>query len=158
MFRKITPFLGAIIIIAGFFYSCGNKVDTTLQGKSFVTEGWVDDDTFRVSAVGSWPERAKDKNPIVKRTLACEAALVMAQKMVVEKLVGASLEGTSGVVDGEAAGLAVKKKFGGYIRGGSVVKKTITPEYYCEVVYEIKAKNLKQRVKELVEKYVKNLK
>jgi hypothetical protein len=154
---KIYLALGFVFMLF-FAYSCGNKVDTTLEGKTYKTEGWIDDDTFRVSAVGSWPERAKDKNPIVKRNLACEAALVIAQKVVVEKLVGASVEGTSGVVDGESAGLAIKKKFGGYIRGGSVVQKTITKEYYCEVVYEIKAKNLKQRVKELVEKYIKNLK
>jgi hypothetical protein len=142
-FHKKYLVLIAAVSIAAFVSSCGGTTDKIVKGKTFKTEGWVNDDTFRVTALGA---PAVDAKGMVKRkTQAREAALIMAQKRVIEKMVGAEIKGASAVKDGESAGVVVTKEFSGMVKGGTIVEETFDEEDNCEVVYELYSKGLKKK-------------
>ena len=71
----------------------------------------------------------------------------MAQKTILEKFKGARIQGASGAADGELTGIAIAKEFGGMVKGGSVIQVTYDKETQdCEIVYEVKGRNLKKQV------------
>ena len=80
-----------------------------------------------------------------RRTQAEEAALLAAQKRVIEKLVGADISGASGSKDGESTGLAIVKEFEGHVKGGTIVRKDFNENDDCELTYRIHAKNLRKK-------------
>ncbi|HNR89908.1 MAG TPA: hypothetical protein PKM65_16340 [Spirochaetota bacterium] len=135
----------AVIVACAFaFTACGQTIGGQIKGDKFVTEGWVDDNTFRTTATGV-PKKGLT-NKTQRRLTAREAALLYAQKTVLEKFKGARIEGASGMADGASTGIAIAKEFGGLVRGGSVQKETYNDGDECEVVYEITAPGLKKRV------------
>ncbi|MDH4262416.1 MAG: hypothetical protein OEV78_05150 [Spirochaetia bacterium] len=142
-FRKNSVVLMVAVSIAAFISSCGETTDKMVKGKTYKTQGWMDDDTFRVTALGAPSPNAQGM--VKRKTQAREAALTMAQKLVVEKMIGAEIKGASAVKDGESAGVVVTKEFQGMIKGGSIVEETFDEEDNCEVVYEIHAKGLKKK-------------
>lgn len=126
------------------FISCGPKEGGLVKGDSYVTEGWVDDNTFRVTATGV-PKRGLT-NQIQRKGTAKEAALIMAQKRIIEKFKGAAVEGAAGAADYESTGVAVAKEFKGFVRGGSIIKETYDKDDNCEIIYQVERKNLKKQV------------
>ena len=108
----------------------------------YVTERWLDDDTFQVRAIGA--PNPKAKGLVRRRTQSEEAALLSAQKRVIELLVGASVSGASGSDSGESTGVVLTKELQGVIKGGAIVKKTFDPSDNCEIVYRIHASGLKE--------------
>ncbi len=117
-----------------------------VKGKTYKTEKWVDNDTFRVYTVGVAKEGVPTKTQ--RQITAREAALIAAQKMILEKFKNIRMEGASGSVDGASTGIAISKEFGGLVRGGSIVSETYDPETDdCGIWYEIKAPGLKKKVK-----------
>lgn len=144
MYKKLLVLL-MITSFAAVAISCGGTSKSQIKGgETFVTEGWVDDNTFRVKAVGV-PKKGLT-NKYQRRGTAKEAALIMAQKRIIEKFVGARLEGASGASDYESTGVAVAKEFGGVVKGGSIVKETYDEDQNCEVVYQVERKGLKKTV------------
>ncbi|MDH5719967.1 MAG: hypothetical protein OEZ13_05015 [Spirochaetia bacterium] len=133
--------LSAFMLFSG---ACGGTQESQLDGDSYTTEGWLDDDTFQVVALGA---PAPDAKGLVKRkTQAKEAALLSAQKRVVELFVGARIAGASGSDSGESTGIAITKEFEGLVKGGEIAKITYDEEHNCEIVYRVRAENLKDRV------------
>ena len=116
----------------------------------YETEGWLDDDTFQVRAIGA-PSR-KAKGFVKRRTQSEEAALMSAQKRVVELLVGADVRGASGSQDGEATGIVITKEFEGFLKGGAIIRKSFDPNDNCEIVYRIHADGLKDQAESLAKK------
>ena len=47
----------------------------------------------------------------------------------------------------ETTGIAVSSEVEGFVRGGSIIKETYNEEYDCEIVYEVRAQNLKKMVR-----------
>lgn len=146
--RTSISFLLASLLIAGLTFSgCSKKLGGGLDGdtQTVVTEGWIDDNTFRTTAMGV--PKATETNKTKRKIQSKEAAILMAQKTVLEKFKGARLQGASGAADGELTGIAIAKEFGGMVKGGSVIKVSWNKQdQSCEVVYEVKARNLKKRV------------
>jgi len=132
-----------IAMLIGAFASSCETSDSMIKGKKYKTEGWVDDNTFRVTALGA--PAADAKGMVKRKTQAREAALIMAQKRVLEKMIGAELKGASAVKDGESVGVVVTKEFQGMVKGGSILEETFDEDDNCEVVYEITGRGLKKK-------------
>ncbi len=139
-------FVMTLLLTIGLaFTSCaGGGLGGTIKGESFKSEGWVDDNTFRVIGTGAPKDGLTNK--VQRKGTAKEAAIIVAQKAMVEKFVGARIDAAAGMADYKSTGIAVAKEFSGTIKGGSVVKETYDEEENCEVVYELKAKGLKKKV------------
>lgn len=137
-------FTGIAVVTAVAFFACAPGKSQIKDGESFISEGWVDDNTFRVTAVGVPKEGLTNKYQ--RRGTAKEAALIMAQKRVIEKFVGARVEGAAGAADMASTGIAVRKEFAGFVRGGTIVKETYDEDQNCEVVYQVEKKGLKKEV------------
>ncbi|MCP4131035.1 MAG: hypothetical protein GY754_08655 [bacterium] len=110
-----------------------------------LTDGWVDEDTYRASSIGM-PRRGL-QNLHQQRESAKEAAILNAQKRILERFTSAPLEGAGAMSDVWGSyGLAVAKEFGGFVKGGSVIREKYDKEQNCEIVYEVKMKGLRKRV------------
>src|SRR4030067_128115 len=138
----------ALILSAGALIaltSCGGpKIGGPVEGETFTTEGWVDDDTFRLAAAGI---AKKDlKNIIQRKEASKRAAILNAQYQVIEKFKGSKIEGASGMENFEMTGIAVAQELKAVAKGGSVKKVTWDDEQNCEVIYEVRAKGLKKKV------------
>jgi len=125
--------------------SCtGGSLGGTIEGKSYKTEGWIDDNTFRTIGMGA---PAKDEtDPFVRKAMSKEAATIDAQVKIIEKFTGAKVQGAAGVKNFRLTGFAAAKEIEGAIKGGSVYKVKWDEGQNCEVVYEVKAKGLKKKV------------
>ena len=135
----------AVITVMFAYVACGGgSMGGQIEGESFVTEGWIGDDIFRVTATGVPKEGLT--NEVQKKGTAKEAALIMAQKRIIEKFVGARLEGAAGSADYASTGIAVSKEFGGLVKGGTIVKTTYDEDSNAEIVYQIESKGLRKRV------------
>ncbi len=136
-------FLAALILMVPAF-QCGTS-SSMLEGdtKSYESEGWIDDQTFQVRALGV--PREGETNTTKRKIQSKEAATLSAQARVIELMIGAKVQGATGSMDGESTGIALTKEFEGMIRGGSIVKTTYDEEQNCEVVYRVQAKGLKKR-------------
>ncbi len=130
----------------------GAKDRSMLKGETqdFITEGWLDDNTFQVRAIGA--PNPKARGFVRRRTQSEESALLAAQKRVVELMVGAQITGASGSDSGESTGIAITKEFEGHVKGGSILKKTFDQDDNCEIVYRIHAKGLKKMAETAVKK------
>jgi len=134
-----------VLAVMVVYTACGSgSMGGQVKGDSFVSEGWVGDDIFRVTSTGVPKEGLT--NEIQKKGTAQEAALIMAQKRIIEKFVGAKLEGAAGAADYASTGIAVSKEFGGMVKGGTIVKTTYDEDCNAEIIYQIESKGLKKRV------------
>jgi len=139
----------ALVLTMGLafaFTSCGaGKIGGQVEGDSFATERWVDDNTFQLAASGVANSKLKDKT--ARRESAKRAAILNAQYQVLEKFKGSKIEGAAGMSDFENTGIAIAQEVEGVVKGGSVKKATFDPDTdACEIIYEVKAKGLKKKV------------
>lgn len=138
------------LVVFVFCVSCfGDLVKTTqnkgyITGETFISEGWVDDNTFRVMAIGFSKESISNK--LQRRITSKESASMAAQKIVVERFKGMRISGSSSSKEGIITEMLIKKQFDGVIRGGAIVKETYDEADNCEIVYEITSPGLKERV------------
>jgi len=127
------------------FTSCGGKkIGGTVKGETFKTEGWMDEDTYRISAAGVAKQTLKNK--VARRESARRAAILNAQYQVLEKFKGSKIEGAAGMADFELTGIAIAQEIQGVVKGGSVTSVTYDDEDNAEIIYEVKAKGLKKKV------------
>ncbi len=134
----------AVAFAGSLMVACGPKEGGQVKGESFKSEGWVDVNTFRVISTGV--PKAGLVNKIQRRGTAKEAAIIMAEKRIIEKFVGARLEGASGAADYASTGVAVAKEFSGVVKGGTIVKETYDDDDNCEIIYQVEKKGLKKEV------------
>lgn len=132
--------------LMAFLTGCSSDpgTETYVEGEDYVTEGFLDDETFQVVAEGTWPDELANARKIIKRNRAKEGALLKAQTRVMELFKGYALKAKSGAESGVGLGEVAIKKIEGYGRGGSIVKTTYDEEDNCSVVYRLHAGNLKQ--------------
>ncbi len=132
-------------VLAMTLSSCGgSRIGGTVEGQSYKTEGWIDENTYRIAAAGV-PKRTLT-NKIQRRESAKRAAILNAQYQVLEKFKGSKIEGAAGMSDFEMTGMAVAQEVQGVVKGGSVTKVTYDAEDNCEIIYEVKANGLKKKV------------
>jgi len=151
MKTKIT--ILAMVATLAMMISCRSASNRSMLGdntKDYVTEGWLNKDTFQVRAIGAPNPDSKGK--VRRMTQAKEAALLAAQKRVIELLVGATISGASGSDSGESTGVAITKEFEGVIKGGAIVKTSYDEELNAEITYRIHAKGLKKQASSMAKK------
>ena len=138
-------YLALVLIVSTAFISCGPRGQGGMvKGEEFKSEGWITPDIFRVTATGV--PKPGLTNKIQRRGTAKEAALIMGQKRILEKFVGARIEGAAGSADYASTGIAIAKEFGGTVKGGTIVKETYDEEDNCELIYQIEKKGLRASV------------
>ncbi len=141
-------FIFALIITAGLaltLISCsGKKIGGTVEGESYTTEGWIDDDTYQLAAAGV-PTKTLT-NVVQRKEASKRAAILNAQYQVIEKFKGSKIEGASGMENFEMTGIAVAQELKAIAKGGSVKKVTWDDEQNCEIIYVVHAKGLKKKV------------
>ncbi len=122
----------------------GKQIGGQIEGENYVTEGWIDENTFRLAAMGV-PKRTLT-NKVARRESAKRAAILNAQYQILEKFKGSNIEGASGMSDFEMTGIAIAQEIQGVVKGGSVRKVTYDADDNCEIIYEVRAKDLKRKV------------
>jgi hypothetical protein len=133
-----------VLMVAVAFTSCTAGMGGQVKGDSYVTEGWASADIFRVTATGA--PKPGLTNKIQRQGTAKEAAQIMAEKRIIEKFVGARLEGAAGAADYASTGVAVAKEFSGTVKGGTILKATYDKDDNCEIIYQVEKKGLKASV------------
>ncbi len=135
-----------VVMTLAALSGCGGEVgtDTYIKGEDFVTEGFLDDDTFQVVAEGTWPEEDANARKVIRRNKAKEGAILKAQTRCMELFKGYSLKAKGGAESGVGLGEVALKTIEGYGRGGSLVKTTFDEEDNCSVVFRVHAKGLKK--------------
>lgn len=126
--------------------SCGGGQIGRMEGKSYRSGVWVDENTFRIAAQGAYPE--DESNPIVKQEMARRAAIMNAKYQVLEKFAGAKFQGAAGMKNFRTSGIAAAEEVAGTIAGGNVYSEKFN-EHGCEVVYEVKSPGLKTKVTQI---------
>jgi hypothetical protein len=127
------------------FGNCGPKKTMIKNGETYVDmEGWIDADTYQVKALGFAKDDTTD--PLKRKYESRRAAQLNAEARIVEKLVGANVEGKTATEDGTLLGEVIKKSFEGEIKGGKIVQETYDKDTQaCEISYQVSAKGLKKR-------------
>ncbi len=142
---KVLVIIAALSLVIMMF-GCKKKVGSNVkvvEGRESIVEGWVDDETWRTTAFGQ--ARADATSTAVRAESSKNAALVMAQKRAQEFFTETWVEATSGAVDGESMGSAVRTHVQGLAKGGSIVSATWNDDHSeCQLVYEVAGKNLKK--------------
>jgi len=138
--------LSMVVVLFAFIMACGSEpgTDTYVKGEDYVTEGFLDDDTFQVVAEGTWPDELANARQVIKRNRAKEGALLKAQTRVMEMFKGYALKAKGGAESGVGLGEVALKNIEGYGKGGSIVKTTYDEEDNCSVVYRVHANGLKK--------------
>jgi len=130
---------------AATLISCkSGSVSDSEKTKKLKSEGWIDDNTFRITASG--PPRKTVSNPVALKASARESAILMAQKMIIEKFRGARIQSCSGMADFELTGVAFVREFNEIIKNGKIIVIKWDDDSNCEILYEVKALGLKKRV------------
>jgi hypothetical protein len=127
-----------ILLVPVIAASCG-------RGRSeFNTEGWIDDNTYRVVQVGE-PD-AKLQTSEKRRESARQAAIMKAQRRIVEAFT--KLYAAKDADDGQrgARWNDVTSPVRISAAGGVVVSAVYDDNDYCEILYELKRKNLRKKV------------
>lgn len=150
--QKYGIVLATLVVVAFSAIGCksGASRSQLEDGKTFISEGWLDDNTLQVKALGA--PAADAKGFVKRRTQAKSAALIMAQKRFVEMCVGSELKGAAGALDGESTGVAVSTEFEGFIRGGKIINTTYDQDDNAEVLFRVQGSGLKKKCSAMAEK------
>ena len=129
-----------------FAWGCaGIQQSWIKKGDVYRTEGWLDNNTYQVHGVGIPPENIANK--IQRRALAKEAALMDAQKQVIESMHGYMLKGKSAADMNQIKSNTVYKEVGAMAKGGRIVQVTFGQDNdECDLVYQVSQKGLKKKM------------
>ena len=108
----------------------------------FITDGWMDDNTYRISATGE-PKNGIS-SIIQKKISAKDAAVKAAQISLIEKLKGEE-HNIPVRVDEYYSGINPEAdELQTVIKKGRIIKETYNEQMVCEIVYEIHSPGLKK--------------
>lgn len=124
--------------------NCQRSVTKSVEEQD--KQGWIDMDTYRVIAIGNPSPKFKDVEK--RKASAKHAAILNAQYQILETFKGAKIEGATGIMSDEYyySLYNTQREIEDYVRGGQVIRETYDAEQNCEIMYEVRAKNLKKRV------------
>ena len=139
----IILFAGSVIAITAC--SSSGKLGGMVEGESYNTEGWIDDNTIRV--VGAGIPMKDSTNPVQRKKTAIKAAQLDATYTIIEKFCGSKVEGAAGMKNYELTGIAVSQELKATLKTGTVKKVTCDEDQNCEVIYEVTSPGLKKKMK-----------
>jgi hypothetical protein len=144
--KKLSVVMALLALVFSLaLVSCGPKKSMIKNGTTYEgQEGWINEDTLQIIALGFAPDDVTDPNQRMYQ--AQRAAQLNAEARVVEKLVGANVEGKTATENGVLLSEVIKKDFAGMIKGGVIVRKTFDNKTQaCEITYQVSAKGLKKK-------------
>ena len=138
-------FLGLLILSltapAASLVSCKSGGKSIVQKDVWHTEGWYDEDTYRIYSSGMPKDGLTNK--IQRKGTARESAILLAQKNIMEKFKPVRSEACA---DYSLDNYTVSKELAGIIKGGTIIAERFDDEENCEIMYEVKSKGLKKIV------------
>ena len=138
----------ALVLVCGIAFTATacrtGGVGGMVEGDTYKTEGWLNNDTYQIVTIGvakktltnKWARRASSKR----------AAILNAHYQVIEKFKGSTIEGAAGMKDFEMTGIAVAQQLKATVKTGTVKRVTWNDNDDCEILYVIRQKGLKKQV------------
>jgi len=118
---------------------------------SYNTIRWVNQETLQVAGYGKLSSTDKNLNGLQERTLACKAGLLDAKAKIVIFFASMGVRGINSTVSSSEIQGKIRIKFSGTISRGNIVRKTFNSSTgECEVIYELREKNLKNKVNSFI--------
>ena len=135
--KKIIVF-SLILLVSLSFIACSSQ-----KYKKY-SEGWIDDNTYRVKVIGI--PRARLAEQHLRRATSKEYALIMAQKKILNSFFEARIGTECAACHYGPIRKAISKEFSSLVRSGSIIHETYDKDDNCEIVYELKSEGLKNQV------------
>ena len=149
--RKLA--IGAILIsLTGAVNSCycGHKCYVIQDDQyRYKQTGWIDDLTYRVLAIGSSEKHYK--NTFTRRANSKKAAILHAKYIIRNKFKQYIIEKSNSTISEKTASQIVKDNLESIISKGNVNQQLFNDIDECEILFEVKGKNLKQRLNSLAQ-------
>lgn len=122
----------------------GSRVEAK-KADVWAKEGWMDDDTYRLFAMGVPTRRLT--NMVQRKESAKRAAILEAQYRIMERFNGIRMESSCCYVLMQTQeDLQLTQEIRGHVKGGTIIATKFDEEQNCEIVYEVRMKSLKARV------------
>lgn len=119
------------------------KSGTLFQDEIWEKHGWIDNDTYLIKASGEAQKNLKDVRMFQES--AKRNAILNAQYMIKEKFQPQPMASCGGMGSYD---ISLEKEIQGIIKGGSV-KAVRYKDLTCEIIYEVRAKDLRKKVQSL---------
>lgn len=125
-----------VILAMACMFSCRSagetpvKTEKSVKADMAIPLGWIDSSTFRAMATGS----------------SRDSAVSGAQLAVIEKFITERVKLSGMNVDPKSTGVAIVNEFGSDVKSGSIIAEKLEEGGALRVIYEVKSKNLKNRV------------
>lgn len=120
------------------------KSGSSISQNVWMTEGWVDRDTYRIISFGAPGKGTTDPGEIKER--ARKNAVLNAHYTIIERFKGSRIESCGGIIDYDYLDSLIRELLP-VIKNGKIIAERYDENLNCEIVYEIKAKNLRKTVR-----------
>ena len=148
-------------LLAASTSGCRSSADSASGSEEI--EGWrLEDsqDVFYMRIPGSASKQAADADDMAMMKSTCiDASRVQAADNIIRKMLGETIQGQSGVMDGQSTGTLITSVRNGMIRGTQVKECAPRDErkrwQNCECVHFVSGKGLKNKFELAVEQSVK---
>ena len=128
------------ILCFGNFISCSSKNRNTLIDNLIKTEGWIDENTYRIVAEGKALNSIKNKDE--RKESAKRAAKMNAWFKILKKFKNIKNQDETSTLKDKSLALDIQN----IIKNGFIIDEIYDEEENCEIIYEIYQKNLKEMV------------
>lgn len=136
--------VAAALVALPACHSLSQQTSPVVNENNYKKEGWIDEHSFRVMVMGA-PRRG-EKNIRKRKEQAKAAAIIYAQRTIVEKFVYLPLNPGVGYINIEPRKARVIKHFEEIIKLGSIIEISYDENQYCEIVYQVSTPELKKKV------------
>ena len=129
-----------IIMTAAILCGCATSVEK--GGDVWSRTGWIDDNTYRVRADGTSKLVPKGTNTEAVKEDARKNAVMNARIKIINEFGSGKIESSN-----IAASLMDEfiKEIGPALKEGKVIAERFTPDYKCEIIFEIRHEGLRKR-------------
>ncbi len=150
------------ILLAAALGACGGSASTVSGGEEI--EGWRVDaqgqDVFYMRMPGAASRNAVDQdNRAMMKSTCIDATKLQALDNIVRKMIGETIQGQSGTMDGQSTGTVITSVRNGLIKGTSMGECAPTDREknyaQCECIHFVSGKGLKKKFELAVEQAAK---
>jgi len=121
------------------------KSGTSVFKDVWKSEGWVNEDTFRIISTGI--PKTGINNPDERKDSAKKHAVLNAQQQITERFRDSRTEACSGVPEFTYSWDTVEPQLKAALKNGKTLAEHYDDEDNCEIVFEVKMKNLKTLIR-----------
>ena len=126
--------------------SAGNNASWINCEAGDFTEGWCNENTYRIRVTGSPPVKSKTAKD--RKSGSKKAAILAAQNRILEKFKDMGIDINYAEVDTKAYELAIEIKKA--VKNGKIISEKWDDNQNCEIIYEVSIRRLKKKVENSV--------